>query len=93
VTRYHGSPDITADTQPSPCTNCGKINDAATSVDLDSAKPGPGDIAVCLYCGHVMAFDEQIRLRNLTDAEVINIAGDPKLVRVGNALKLRANLK
>ena len=80
--------DITADTQPSPCTNCGRINDAATAVDLDGAKPRPDDICLCFYCGHIMAYDEQMQLRNLTDAEVISAAGNQKLVKVSNALSI-----
>ena len=77
---------ITARTQPSPCTNCGAINDAATSVDLDGVNPSPGDFALCIDCGHIMAYDEQMQLRNLTDADVIEIAGNQKLVQTSNIL-------
>lgn len=70
----------------SPCTNCGKQLDGATSVDCD-APPDPGDMTVCIYCGHLMAFNEDLQLRDLTPAEQINVAGDERILAIQGARK------
>jgi hypothetical protein len=58
----------------SACTACGYVMDRCRSVGSD-ALPSPGSISVCLRCGHLMAFGHDLRLRNLTDAEIKEIAG------------------
>ena len=39
------------------CLNCGASNDAASGVvdkhARNTLKPKPGDVTLCLYCGHV----------------------------------------
>jgi hypothetical protein len=74
------------------CPNCRKGVDGATSVDAD-AKPGPGDITVCLYCGHIMAFAADLSLRELTDDEMRKVAGDKRILAIqwarGEAAKKR----
>jgi hypothetical protein len=73
---------------PSPCTNCGKVLDAANAVKESLSKrrrvvmPSPGDITVCISCGHVMAFDDDLKLRDLTAAEIAKIAGDRRLLAI-----------
>jgi hypothetical protein len=64
---------------PSACTACGTKLNGATGIATDGA-PSPGDITVCLSCGHVMAYADDLTLRDLTDAEMVEIAGDPRLV-------------
>jgi hypothetical protein len=32
--------------------------------------PKPGDISICLYCGHLMAFDEALKFRELSSEEM-----------------------
>ena len=66
-----------------PCPNCGKVLDAATNVSNDG-QAEPGDISICLYCGHINAFADDLTLRNLTDAEMTMIAGDPLIIAVQN---------
>jgi hypothetical protein len=61
------------------CPNCGKELDAATGID-PNARPKPGDFSVCLGCGHLMAFGNDLRLRPLTAVEVIEVAGNPQLL-------------
>jgi hypothetical protein len=66
------------------CLGCGKRMDGATAIDHRKA-PAPGNITICIGCGHIMAFGDDMRLRALTDAEMIEIAGDPRVVAVQRA--------
>jgi hypothetical protein len=67
------------------CLDCGTLNPAQTGV-TGQARPSPGDISICWTCGHLMAFaDADGRVRALTEAEVVGVAGDPRIVRVNNA--------
>lgn len=71
----------------SPCTNCGKVNDAATALDGD-IQPEPGDVAVCLYCHHLMVYGDGLTLRDPTSDELIDMAGDPDVLRTMRAVGL-----
>lgn len=69
------------------CTNCGREHDALTSASASGdAKPEPGSMAVCIICGHVMILDDQLKLRDPTEDELIEIAGDEGLRNAVNAL-------
>ena len=63
----------------SACINCGKDIDAASPVS-GGRGPQPGDLSICLYCRHLMVYGDDLRVRNLTDEEAIEVAGDPELV-------------
>ena len=72
------------------CLDCGAVNPAQTGV-TGKARPSPGDISICWTCGHLMAFaDADGRVRALTDAEIVEIAGDPRIVRINT---LRAQVR
>jgi hypothetical protein len=62
------------------CAGCGKPNDAGTSTSDRGIKPG--DISVCLYCGHVSVLGWDYKLRPMTDQEMHDIAGDPRILKV-----------
>ena len=65
------------------CTACGAAIDRATHVgDVD---PDPGDVAVCLECGHVMVFADDLTARDPTDDEMVEIAGDRDVLAVQKA--------
>jgi hypothetical protein len=68
--------------EPSPCTSCGKRLDAASHLDGKSV-PVPGDATVCIECGHVMVFGENMRLRDPTPQEETGLVGDPVLIKTG----------
>jgi hypothetical protein len=68
----------------SPCLSCGKPLDGATCVGRDAA-PDPGDITICIYCGHIMVFDDNLKLRELSDEEVREVAGDGRVLAVQRA--------
>lgn len=74
---------------PSNCLSCGIETDAATSVDEDCS-PEPGDVTVCLCCGHIMSYDDDLKLRELTREQQIAVAGDQRILAVQRA---RARLK
>lgn len=71
--------------KPSPCLHCGSINDAATGVATTNTAPSPGDIAVCLNCGHIAAYNDDLGIRELTVAEQIELAGDRLILAVQRA--------
>jgi hypothetical protein len=66
------------------CPACAAPLGFATNVVRDDA-PVPGCFTICLECGHLMAFAEDLTLRDLTDAEQIKIAGDPVLLAMQRA--------
>lgn len=71
------------------CLGCGKALDRATPVN-DASLPAPGCITVCFTCGHIMAFADDMTFRELTDEEVVEVAGDP---RITDLQKLRARVE
>lgn len=65
------------------CLECHHLVDNATCFTNDGGKfPDPGDITICLYCGHIMAFSErgEGHLRPLNGQEMRDVAGDPHLL-------------
>jgi hypothetical protein len=70
----------TTQTPASNCLSCGSPNDAASHPK--GKRPRPGNISVCLACGHIAAFDDNLKLRPLTDQEMIDVAGHPNLLRI-----------
>ena len=72
---------------PSPCLHCGALTDTAFSVGGDNA-PSPGAITLCIECGHIMAFADDLTLRNLTSEEIHAVAGDPRLLAVQHVRKV-----
>jgi hypothetical protein len=76
----------------SSCPNCGKRLDSAVSTEGDH-KPSPGDITICMDCRHLCIFAEDMGLRELTDDEVVAIAGDKRVLRAMKALSDLAGSK
>ena len=64
------------------CLNCLREADGASQVseNPDDDGPSPGDITICIYCGHIMAFADDLVFRELTGKEVIMIAGDKRIL-------------
>lgn len=48
----------------------------------DATTPVSGDVTVCLRCGHLMAYADDLTLRPLTDAEMHAIAGNPVVLDI-----------
>jgi len=69
---------------PDACLDCKTPLDAVTD-PITNQRPKPGDITICLRCGHVMAFGKKLRVRPLTDDELIEMAGDPEMIYLQKA--------
>lgn len=51
------------------CPYCGHELDAATAVTEEGAAPSPGDFSVCAYCGLVLVFRADLKVRWATAVE------------------------
>lgn len=62
------------------CTRCGKKLDGASG---QGRGPEPGDFTLCIECGAVNVFDDELRLRKPTAEESADALGDDgiKLMR------------
>lgn len=71
---------------PAACLGCGRRMDGATGVVVgEDTAPDPDDITVCIYCGHIQVYDEDLKLRELTPVEQLYIAGDPRILAIQRA--------
>jgi hypothetical protein len=69
----------------SPCTACGTINDRATGMTdnpADDPQAKPGDCCVCWKCGHVMTYDDNLILTDLSHEQVLRVAGDKRMLAI-----------
>lgn len=64
------------------CPNCGHRLNRTSVPGPDDPVPQAGDVTVCLYCSHLMVFAEDMSLRAPNDAELIELAGRPDILRV-----------
>lgn len=67
------------------CLNCHKPLNRASAVAED-ASPSDGDFTMCIGCGHLMIFNADQTLRNPTDEELAEIAGDERMITISNAI-------
>lgn len=68
------------------CLDCGTMIDSASAIKDDVIRPKPGDITVCVNCGHIMAFNDDITVRMLTDDEMFEIAGRLDIIMIRQAI-------
>ncbi|MBO4228364.1 hypothetical protein [Bradyrhizobium neotropicale] len=73
----------------STCTGCGKEIGAASAIDDDSAVPKAGNITVCMFCGLIMAFADDLTLRDLTHAETIEVASDDRIIALQRSVAMK----
>lgn len=63
------------------CLNCKMSAFGAIASGFQATRdPQPDDVVVCVQCGHVMVFNRNMAFDELSDADIIRIAGDPRLV-------------
>jgi hypothetical protein len=63
--------------RPDNCPACGRPATAATSAAPGEHTPEPGSVSLCFGCGSVSLFDENLRLRPLTEAEAAELEQSP----------------
>ncbi len=78
---------------PTVCLGCGGKIDGATHVGDEDTTPDPGSIVVCIYCGHIQAYDDDLRLRELTPEEQLIIAGDERILAIQRARALAEEME
>lgn len=78
--------------KPSPCLNCGKLLNSATSFD-SKRRPRPGAISLCFECGHLQAYAWDLSFRELTDEEMHMVAGDARIIAAQEVRGLAFKLK
>jgi hypothetical protein len=74
------------------CPACGKGFNAATAA-VGDAVPKPGDWTLCIECGVVLAFDETLMPRALTEDEQREAEADPRIRKVQHAYRMMKHLK
>lgn len=67
------------------CSQCGKLLDGISDAIGHHRGPRPGDFTICLGCGHVLAIGEGMVLRELTDDELLLIAGNKDMLALQKA--------
>jgi len=73
------------------CPWCGRQLDLVSEVDLESPEifaarqPTPGAASFDIACGEFSIFDDDLRLRKPTDAELVEIANNPVCRRLRDA--------
>jgi hypothetical protein len=64
--------------RPSPCPHCGYLSDCASGIGTKNL-PRPGlSVGLCIHCGAVNGYDEQLRLVALDAMELLRFELDPK---------------
>jgi len=73
-------------TSASKCINCGKLLDGVSAVGDDvSGRPEPGDFSICIECGTIMVFGDDLQLRAPNKEEAHAIAGDQRVLAIQRA--------
>lgn len=68
------------------CVGCGELLDGATGVGAN--RPRPGSVSVCLYCGHISVFANDLSLREPTSEEMHEIAGNETILAIQRARRM-----
>jgi hypothetical protein len=65
------------------CPSCRRDLSGYSSAPYEKqVTPRPGDITICLYCGHLLVFADDLTVRNPTDAEMTSLAGNREVLRM-----------
>jgi hypothetical protein len=65
------------DVPESACWHCGKELSGAANVN-ETGHPEPGAVSLCLYCGMVSFFDEELYLRKPMEVELDDLKDNDK---------------
>jgi hypothetical protein len=69
------------------CLGCGHKLSAASGVTHD-AVPTVDDVTICHYCGHLMGFNPDLTVKELTPQQMFEVAGNPDVLRLLEMRKL-----
>ena len=61
------------------CPNCAAVHDCCSEVDGDGP-PQPGDVTMCIGCGHWAVFDEAMVLQEPDELTAEQLMADNKIV-------------
>ena len=64
------------------CVEC----DHAMNRGRGPGTPGPGDFSLCIRCGSLNVFEQQMRFRRPTDAEMLEAAADREIQAIRRAI-------
>jgi RNase P subunit RPR2 len=67
------------------CPSCNTDLESAFNAENMTEKPFSGAVTMCFHCGHLMAFADDLSLRELTDSEMVEVAGDPAILKAQRA--------
>lgn len=77
------------------CLRCGYKFDSASSLENSTLSPSPGSLSVCLKCGAVAKYAEDLTVVPLTEQEADDLAADLEtmnyLKRVTTAIHIVQN--
>jgi hypothetical protein len=86
---------MTTDTPKCRCLHCGKTLDAVSGINTGDA-PSPGSLTVCIRCGAVMVFADDLTVRGMTEKEMDYLCNDTKTMKTlasrGQAIRLMPKL-
>jgi hypothetical protein len=66
--------------------------DRATNMFDGQRKPSPGDYTIC-KCGHLMVFGDDLRVCELTVAQMLQIGGDTRVLLLQKARGVVTSMK
>jgi len=73
---------------PKACLACGNVLDRASEIkqdvatELEGNPPTPDEYTICFNCGHIMAFDEELHFRELTEKEIFEVASNSEIQKM-----------
>lgn len=63
------------------CLSCGTRLDGATGIQDPRNRPSGGMLSICMYCGGLAMYQDDLSLRALTDDEMAELQADEKVWR------------
>ena len=79
-------------TKKTACPCCGYVIDCAACPERPGAKPRPGDLSLCLGCAEVLAFNQDMTLREATIEDLMQLSPQQQ-AELGRAQKFIRTVK
>lgn len=64
--------------KPSPCPGCKRSLDFSFGPGVAPVRPG--EMCLCFYCGHLGVYADDLSVRDPTDEEIVEVAGNRLLI-------------